>query len=90
MRPSGPLAAPVMDVAELLQPAVALPAIGDDLRARLEAFARPSASLAVPKDADTRKVTWTEPKLMAEVRYATRTAEGRLRLLRVAMMSSRL
>jgi DNA ligase D len=51
----------------------------DDLRARLEAFARASASLAVPKDADTRKVTWTEPKLMAEVRYATRTAEGRLR-----------
>ena len=53
--------------------------MADDLRARLEAFARPSASLAVPKDADTRKVTWTEPKLMAEVRYATRTAEGRLR-----------
>ena len=52
--------------------------MADDLRARLEAFASPSASLAVPKDADTRNVTWTEPKLMAEVRYATRT-EGRLR-----------
>jgi bifunctional non-homologous end joining protein LigD len=51
----------------------------DDLRARLETFARASASLAVPKDIDTRNVTWTEPKLMAEVRYATRTAERRLR-----------
>ncbi len=34
--PGGPLAAPVVDVAELLQPPVALPAVGDDSRARFD------------------------------------------------------
>ena len=34
--PGGPLAAPLVDVAEFLQPLVALPAVGDDSRARLD------------------------------------------------------
>ena len=34
--PGGPLAAPLVDVAEFLQPPVALPAVGDDSRARLD------------------------------------------------------
>ncbi len=50
-----------------------------DLRARLRAFARPSPALSLPAGAPKRGVTWTEPKLMADVRFATRTTDGRLR-----------
>jgi bifunctional non-homologous end joining protein LigD len=49
----------------------------EELRAR--AFARPTPALPLPSDVPKRGVTWTEPKLLAEVRFATRTAEGRLR-----------
>ncbi|HSO43434.1 MAG TPA: DNA ligase D [Rhodospirillales bacterium] len=51
----------------------------DRLKAALEPLRRPQAALAVPPIPSSEKVTWVEPKLAAEVTFATRTAEGYLR-----------
>jgi bifunctional non-homologous end joining protein LigD len=50
-----------------------------DLRARLDAIARTDPPAIPPKGVSTKGVHWSEPRLVAEVRYADRTAEGMLR-----------
>ena len=49
-----------------------------DLAARMLPLVRKTAPAPVPR-ADSRGVTWIEPQLMAEIRYAEETAEGILR-----------
>lgn len=51
----------------------------DRLTAALEPLRRPKPALQVPPVPASEKVTWVEPKLAAEVTFATRTAEGFLR-----------
>jgi bifunctional non-homologous end joining protein LigD len=50
-----------------------------DLRARLDASARSAPPVALPKGVSAKGVHWTEPLLVAEVRYADWTADGMLR-----------
>src|SRR4029079_9418066 len=50
-----------------------------DLRARLDALARPDPPAAPPQGVSTKRVHWTEPRLVAEVRYAGWTADRMLR-----------
>jgi bifunctional non-homologous end joining protein LigD len=50
-----------------------------DLRTRLDALARPDPPAAPPKGVSTRGVHWTEPRLVAEVRYGDWTSDGMLR-----------
>jgi bifunctional non-homologous end joining protein LigD len=50
-----------------------------DLRARLDAIGRPDPPAALPKGVPTKGAHWTEPRLVAEVRYSGWTADGVLR-----------
>ena len=50
----------------------------DRLSGKLDRLARKTPPLEVPK-ADSRKVHWVTPKLVAEVAYAELTGEGRVR-----------
>jgi hypothetical protein len=50
-----------------------------DLRARLDAIARTDPPTIPPKGVSTKGVHWSEPRLVAEVRYADRTTDGMLR-----------
>jgi bifunctional non-homologous end joining protein LigD len=50
-----------------------------DLRTRLDALVRPDPPAAPPKGVSVKGVHWTEPRLVAEIRYAGRTADGMLR-----------
>ncbi|HVB15596.1 MAG TPA: DNA ligase D [Stellaceae bacterium] len=50
-----------------------------ELRQRLDALERPAPQIGLPKGASARGVHWTEPRLVAEVRYANRTVDGILR-----------
>jgi bifunctional non-homologous end joining protein LigD len=52
----------------------------EDLRARLSALARPDPPFSdPPRGAPVRGVTWVEPTLVGEVRFAEWTRDGRLR-----------
>jgi bifunctional non-homologous end joining protein LigD len=51
----------------------------NELRARLDAIRRPDAPVALPKGVSTKGVHWTEPRLVAEVRYSGWTADAVLR-----------
>jgi bifunctional non-homologous end joining protein LigD len=51
----------------------------NDLRARLDRLARPDPPAALPTGASTKGVHWTEPRLVAEVRYSGWTADAMLR-----------
>ena len=50
-----------------------------DLRARLDAIGRPDPPVPPAKGLSTKGVHWTEPRLVAEVRYSGWTADGVLR-----------
>ena len=50
-----------------------------DMRQRLGAIERREPPVAVPKGVSTKGVHWTEPRLVAEVRYGGWTADGVLR-----------
>jgi bifunctional non-homologous end joining protein LigD len=50
-----------------------------DLRARLDAIARTDPPAIPPKGVSTKGVHWSEPRLVAELRYAGWTADGMLR-----------
>ncbi len=50
-----------------------------DLRGRLDAIGRPDPPIPLAKGLSTKGVHWTEPRLVAEVRYSGWTADGVLR-----------
>jgi bifunctional non-homologous end joining protein LigD len=50
-----------------------------DLRPRLDAIERDDAPAPVPKGVSRKGVHWTEPRLVAEVRYTGWTTDGMLR-----------
>jgi bifunctional non-homologous end joining protein LigD len=50
-----------------------------DLRARLEAIGRPARPVDLPKGVSAKGVHWTEPLLVAEVRYSGWTTDAILR-----------
>ena len=50
-----------------------------DLRARLEAIGRPDPPADIPKGVPIKGVHWTEPRLVAEVRYSGWTTDAILR-----------
>src|SRR5579864_8574620 len=50
-----------------------------DLRARLEAIGRRDRPVDLPKGVPTKGVRWTEPRLVAEVRYSGWTSDAILR-----------
>jgi bifunctional non-homologous end joining protein LigD len=50
-----------------------------DLRGRLDAIGRPDPLIPLAKGLSTKGVHWTEPRLVAEVRYSGWTADGVLR-----------
>jgi bifunctional non-homologous end joining protein LigD len=50
-----------------------------DLRARLDPLGRADSPAALPKGVPTKFVHWTEPRLVAEVRYSSWTADTILR-----------
>jgi bifunctional non-homologous end joining protein LigD len=50
-----------------------------DLRALLDGLARPDPPAALPKGVPTKFVHWTEPRLVAELRYSGWTADAMLR-----------
>ena len=50
-----------------------------DLRGRLDALARPKPAAAIPKGVPVKGVHWTEPRLVAEVRFGGWTADSILR-----------
>jgi bifunctional non-homologous end joining protein LigD len=49
------------------------------MRQRLDAIERPERPVALPKGVSTRGVRWTEPRLVAQVRYGGWTTDGVLR-----------
>jgi bifunctional non-homologous end joining protein LigD len=49
------------------------------LRRRLDALARRSPTVPLPKDAPHKDVHWVKPSLVAEIRFAGWTADGMLR-----------
>jgi len=51
----------------------------NDLRAHLDAIGRPDPPAALPKGVSTKGAHWTEPRLVAEVRYSGWTADAILR-----------
>ncbi len=50
-----------------------------DLRHRLDGLARPDPPAVLPQGVSTKGVHWTEPRLVAELRYAGWTADAMLR-----------
>ena len=50
-----------------------------ELRSRLDRLARRDPPVALPKGASSKGVHWTEPSLVAEVRYSSWTADAILR-----------
>lgn len=54
-------------------------AVAADLEKRLEAIQTDQPAVAVPREVSNERPLWVAPKLIAEVRFATRTSDGRIR-----------
>jgi len=54
-------------------------AVADDLEKRLAAIRTDRPAVDVPREVRSARPLWVAPSLIAEVRYATRTTDGRIR-----------
>lgn len=54
-------------------------AVAADLEKRLEAIRSDQPAVDVPREVRNERPLWVAPKLLAEVRFATRTVDGRIR-----------